>query len=47
MTKITTAVKVREMRLVSVNQPQSGHNAEEIEKYRGEVEEQIERSGPE
>ena len=40
------AVKVREMRLVSVYQPHSGLDAEEID-YRREVEEQIERSGPE
>ena len=47
MTKRTTAAKVGEIRLVSVYQPHSGHNAEEIEEYRGEIEEQIERSGPE
>ena len=47
MTRRTTAAKVGEIRLVSVYQPHSGHNAEEIEEYRGEIEEQIERSGPE
>ena len=47
MTKRTTAAKVGEICLASVYQPHSGHNAEEIEEYRGEIEEHIERSGPE
>ena len=35
MTKRATAAKVGEIRLVSVYQPHSGHNTEEIEEYRG------------